>query len=474
MKPMYLLLTILVCVPYTASAQTPPAPPTPPAAPEPPAAPAAPVIAAPVIDMDALSFRLADLDRDADRMKRDALMNIDIEGVKAQTEQLKQKIQMQDFAFQMQSSNRGGDRETLQYNSGLDALQRRQYDDAVIRFDQVIGQKGAHADAALYWKAYSLYKLGRTDDAVAAIAELRKTYAQSRYLNDARVLEADARQSSGKPLTGDADNDEIKLLAIQGLQNSNPQGAVPLLENVLKATNSLAVKKRALFVLANNDQPAAHQLLVSYAKGAGNPDLQLEAIRYLSQRRQQTTGAELEEIYNSTQDVNVRRAVLDALVSARSRGGLIRIAGGDSPLELRQRVISRIGDSELITPAELMQLYQKEQNTQLRATIVRAMAAMGAADQITQVIKSEKDPAVRTARNEGSSQTLIDLYGSEQDRDTRKAIIAALESQGNAEGLVALARKESNSDLKLEIVRRLSDMAPKNKAAMDYLMELVK
>jgi HEAT repeat protein len=110
------------------------------------------------------------------------------------------------------------------------------------------------------------------------------------------------------------------------------------------------------------------------------------------------------------------------------------------------------------------------------------MAAMGAADQITQVIKTEKDPAVRlqairslgNAKNERSSQTLVDLYGSEQDRDTRKAIIAALASQGNADGLVALARKESNNDLKLEMVRRLSDMAPKNKAAMDYLMELVR
>jgi HEAT repeat protein len=351
-----------------------------------------------------------------------------------------------------------------------------------MRFDQVIAQKGAHAEGALYWKAYSLYKLGRTEDAVAAIAELRRTFAQSRYLNDARVLEADARQSSGKPLTGEADNDEIKLLAIQGLQNSNPEGAVPLIENVLKSTNSLQVKKRALFVLASNDQPAAHQLLVSYAKGAGNPDLQLEAIRYLAQRRRQTTSAELEEIYNSTQDLDVRRAVLDALVMSRDRGSLVRIVGSDSPLELRQRVISRLGNGDLMPPADLMQLYQKEQNKDLRLTMVRALGAMGAVDQLVQVVKTEKEPTVRlqairslgNAKSERSSQTLIDLYGSEQDKDARKAVISALSNQGNADGLVAIARKETSNDLKLDIVRRLSEMASKNKVAMDYLMELVK
>ncbi len=56
----------------------------------------------------------------------------------------------------------------------------------------------------------------------------------------------------------------------------------------------------------------------------------------------------------------------------------------------------------------------------------------------------------------------------------RKAVISALASQENADGLIAIARKETSTDLKLDIVRRISDIAPKNKAAMDYLMELIK
>ena len=71
---------------------------------------------------------------------------------------------------------------------------------------------------------------------------------------------------------------------------------IPLLENFLKGSNSLQLKRRALFLLAQNDRPAAHQILVNYAKGSGNPDLQIEAIRYLSARKQQTTAADLPQL----------------------------------------------------------------------------------------------------------------------------------------------------------------------------------
>jgi hypothetical protein len=69
---------------------------------------------------------------------------------------------------------------------------------------------------------------------------------------------------------------------------------------------------------------------------------------------------------------------------------------------------------------------------------------------------------------------LVDYYASEQDVETKRQIISALAGQGNAEGLVAIARKEPTLSLKTDIVRKLSEMAPKSKVAADYLMEIIK
>jgi HEAT repeat protein len=105
---------------------------------------------------------------------------------------------------------------------------------------------------------------------------------------------------------------------------------------------------------------------------------------------------------------------------------------------------------------------------------------MRATDQLMQIAKTDKDASLRRRAIQGlgnqkaNSAMLIDLYGSEADQNVKMSIIDSLSSQGNADALVALARKETALDLKRQIVQRLSDMAPKNKAAADYMMEVLK
>jgi HEAT repeats/Tetratricopeptide repeat len=378
---------------------------------------------------------------------------------------------------------RPGDEAGL-YNNGLNALQQRQYERAITMFDRFIAQKGSRTDGALYWKAFAQARLARPEEALATLADLRRDYPQSRYVNDAKVLDADVRKLSGQrldPQTLDA-NDEMKLLAINGIANTDPARAIPLLEGVLNANNTLANKKRALYVLALSNDPKAHQILLKYAKGAGNPELQLEAIRYLASRRdQQTTDGELKEIYESTQDANIRRTIIDSYRNAGDKGKLIAIAKDKAETaELRRTAIG--GLSNLAAPPELWALYQQESDPQLRIQMISVFGAMGAIDQLTQVAKTEKDANVRGRafrtigglRNEKAGQLLVDLYAGEQDKEVRKSIISALQGQNNAAGLVAIARKETDLDLKRDIFRRLSDMAPKDKIAADYLMEMLK
>ena len=72
----------------------------------------------------------------------------------------------------------------------------------------------------------------------------------------------------------------------------------------------------------------------------------------------------------------------------------------------------------------------------------------------------------------GTGEALSGIYASDASVDVKKAVINALFIQGNATGLVTLARAEKNVELKKEIVSKLSVM--KSKEATDYLMELLK
>ncbi len=294
------------------------------------------------------------------------------------------------------------------------------------------------------------------------------------------MLEADVR----KPRPETIDDDEIKLLAIQGIQNSDPVKAAQLAGTLLSSTNSLAVKRRALYILALSDQASAHELLLSYAKGGGNPDLQREAISYLATRRskQPTTSGELRQIYESTQDPAIRRAIIDAYRTTGDKPALIMLAStSGAPMEVRQQAIRNLTD--VAAPTDLWALYQKEENKDLRMSMVRAFSSMGAVDQLLQIAKSDQDPSVRqlalrslgSQKTEKTGNTLVEMYSTETNKDAKMSIVSALANQNNDVGLVAVARKETKDiDLKREIVRRLAEMSSRSKVAADYLMEVIK
>jgi hypothetical protein len=155
------------------------------------------------------------------------------------------------------------------------------------------------------------------------------------------------------------------------------------------------------------------------ARGGGNPDLQVTAINYLgATARRQGTSQPLFDIYGATSDVNVKRAVLRSLRAA--------------------------GDTD-----HLLQIVKTEKTPELRAEAIRLLG-----------------------NKADAGDTLIALWPNEQDQQVKYAILDGLTSEQNAKGLVDLARKERDPQMKKEIVRRLLGM--NSKEASDYMMELLK
>ena len=137
------------------------------------------------------------------------------------------------------------------YQRAQTALDNHRWEEAFDGFTEVIARGGSRAEGALYWKAYALNKLGKRDEALAAIAELRKSYASSRWLEDAKVLEMETKQAAGQNVTPENESDEeLKLLALNGLMQSDPDRALPLVENLLKGDQSPKLKKNAVYVIA--------------------------------------------------------------------------------------------------------------------------------------------------------------------------------------------------------------------------------
>lgn len=379
------------------------------------------------------------------------------------------------------SMAKGGSDESL-YNNGLSAINNHQYDQALSEFNNVVTRNGIRAEGALYWKAYVLTKLGRAAEAQSAIDTLRKTYPNGRWMDDAKVLELEVKQTKG-PVSPDAEaDDDIKLLALNGLMQADPEKALPQVANLLKGAHSPNLKRQALFVIAQNNTPKAQQMLEQIARG-GNPDLQVRAIAFMSEKRNPNTPQILLEIYTSTTDPAVKNAILQTFGNNRDKDRLMQVLRTEKDGSLRTMAIGRLGDVD--GQPQLWQIYASETTSEGKIAVLNAMSHNGDMAKLTDVAKNDKDPKVRqkaieiiSEQDGGSpSDALVALYGGEQDEKVKQTIVDHLGSGrgrgNNCKPLVDIAKSEKDIKLKLRLVQRLSSMTTSCPAATEYLTELL-
>ena len=365
------------------------------------------------------------------------------------------------------------------YEQGQTAIERAEWQRAVERFTVLVDSKAPRADAALYWRAYSFDKLNRQTEALTSVAELLKGYPSSRWIAEARALEIQVRQRAGQPVSPDVQSDEeLKLFAIMGLQHQDPERAIPMLEKLLQSTSSPRIKERALFVLAQSDAARARQVMTTVARGGSNPDLQMKAIQYIGMTASQPNRQLLSEIYTSSDDVGVKRQILRAYMMSNDRERVLAAATSEKSPQLRAEAVRQLG--MMGARDEVWQLYQKETDAQVKSQIIQGLFMGGDSTHLLEVATNDTNMDLRRRAiqhlgmlgRDRTGDAILNIYNRQTDAGLKEAAIDALFIQQNAETLVALARKESDRDLKRRIVSKLALMP--SPAARDYMLELLK
>jgi tetratricopeptide (TPR) repeat protein len=382
---------------------------------------------------------------------------------------------------------RGGDASPSQVEAQADAVYRQaqqaidqgRFERALEQLDRLINMNGnPRIDAALYWKSYTLKNMGQRAEALATLADLQKRFADSRWLKDAKAMEVEVRQASGQAVSPDTqNNEELKLLALRGLMQNDPDRAVPMIEKLLAGNSSVKLQENALFVLSQSRSTRAREIITNVAR-TGNPDLQLRAIRYLGAMGGPENRQLLDEIYRGTNDTAIKRQILRGLNNSADKARLLSLAKTETSPELRGLAVQQLGAIHADT--ELWDLYQSESSPDVKRRILQSMAASGNADRLIEVARNEKDQDLRrsairslgAASGAKSGEVLKSLYGSETSSEGRREILNALMAHQNAAILVELARAEKDPAMKREIVQKLTSM--NSKEASDYLFELLK
>jgi len=307
---------------------------------------------------------------------------------------------------------------------------------------------------------------------------LKRRFPQSRWKKDADALEIEVQQSTGNPSHPKNQNDEeLKMLALQGIMNGDPQKGISILENILNGSGTPKLKSRALFMAAQSGQPEAREVLAKIARGQSNPELQRKAVEYLGLFGGAEARKTMADVYASSSDASVKHAILRSYMIGGDHERLFAAAKSEKDESLRREAIRQLGLVHGIS--ELQQLYQAESSTDLRREILQAFFLAGDSGKLVQAAQGEKDPGLRRAaiRNLGlihsddSGKALQDIYARETDHSLKSEVLNAYFLQGNARALVAIARSEKDPELKKTAVSKLTLMH--SKEGTEYLMELL-
>jgi tetratricopeptide (TPR) repeat protein len=366
------------------------------------------------------------------------------------------------------------------YERGISSLDSGRYDRAVEAFDKVIAAGGKKVEGATYWKAYALSRLGKRDEAIRTLEELQKKFPSSRWTTDAKVLLIDVRQASGQPVSADvAGDEELKLIALNGLMMRDPETAIPMVEKLLAGSASPKLKERGLFVLAQSASPRAKTLLADIAKGKGNPDLQLKALDYLGAFGSGPDVPLLVDVYKSTGDVDVKKRVIRSLGMSGRRGvvfgGYIGMDYSDAATNLAiGQAYDVLERSKVDIERARVQAESERARAQADVERQRAVVAGRAADRgstnfttMAPSAASTERQKAREAKAKEAADALWQLYSAESSLELKREILSNMRHSSQADRLMQIARTDGNADLRRAAVQGLAfERSPKSAEVM--------
>jgi HEAT repeat protein len=351
------------------------------------------------------------------------------------------------------------------YREGQRALESEEWGEASSIFGKLASGSSDETDAALYWKAYADWKRKQKKGALDGLRQLLSDYPKSAWADDAKALELSIRGDTEAKSASNAEDEELKLYALDGLMQIEPEKAVPVLERLLAGNSSQRIKERALFVLSQSDSPRAREILLRTARTGQPIELRCEAIKTLGVAGEPEDIAALAVLTRETgAPLEVREALVEAYLVADRTDALFGMAKSDPDPRIRAKAIDALGASDALP--SLRQLWGTEKDPVIREKLIEAFGIAGDVDTLAKVARESSDPQSREKAIEGlgisddpaAAKALRQLYGELAGPDDKRKIIEAFMTRDDAKTLVELFRAEKDPSMKKTILQQLSVM----------------
>jgi HEAT repeat protein len=401
------------------------------------------------------------------------------------------------------------------YRQAQQAMSRGDYRRAAGLFKDLPAKhpNSVYASDALYWQAFSLYRIGGTSELQEALAVLdarKNKYPAGRNVRGdadpalatriAGVLSARGMGSNElvkRALTegsGTCDNEDqsVRAEALSALRQTDPDEALAQSKKILgrKDECSVQLRRSALWLIANKKDAAATATLVSVAKNDPSMDLRADATSFLGSMGGDDALAALEELMKSD-DERVQRAAVRALTthsSPRARlamRALIENNGANEQLRITAVDAYNNDRATLDDATWLRSVYPKIESPRIKARIVSTVSRVGGEqnDQWLMSLAKNEDESVDVRQNALNYvartvdiATLNKFYDGVSARPLREEIIRTLGDRKEPEAtdkLFEIARSGTDPQVRRSAINTLTRKAAKDPRTNKLLMDII-
>ena len=401
------------------------------------------------------------------------------------------------------------------YRSAYELLNRGEWRRSAAAFAS-LPQKypnSGYVPDALYWQAFSLYRIGNTDDlqtALRSLETMRTKYPQAKSQADAAALmtrirgtlasrgDRDAERAlrqavSEQPTQCDREDQAVKAEALRALAQTDPASVVGSVKRVLakKDPCSAPLRRTAVYLLGNSGDNEAPAILRDVALNDSEPEVRSTAIQYLARSPSDIAVNTLDEVLRTSTDQSVQRTAARALAAnpnPRARQAVrALIERSDAPERLRIEAVSGFESSERTTDEDaqyLRSVYGKIDNPRIKARIARVIGQLGGEqnDQwLLGLMRNTDEPLeVRTAAlSRVASRKMpigdaVKLYSAVADRDLRQQLINIYGQRPEPEAtdkLLDIVKNDTDYNLRRQAIGALQ--RKNDPRATKLLLELI-
>lgn len=369
------------------------------------------------------------------------------------------------------------------FRAGRDLIENEEWAKAAETFRGFINTypRDNDVDAALYWYAYALKRQGLSKEAAKQLKRLIKDFQRSGWREEADAMLAELAPALGETQIIDnalgKENEELKLIALQSLFDSNPERALGYVSEWLKpnSTASRRMKESAVSLLGAHGGKQAVPILLEIARTQPDAKLRQTAIHRLGEAGGEAVLDELMRIYTSDPDLKIKQQVLHALAhmdGPRASAKLLEIAQNNGEnVELRKTAIHRLAERDGSFD-NLLRIYDTDRTLDIRKRLLNAFAESDdprADAKLLDVARTGDNIELRRYAirrlGEHNGEAMLDelmrLYQAEQSLEVRRDILNAVSDINSPRArakLLEIARNTSeNADLRRNAIRRIGE-----------------